>query len=95
MLDEVRNEIEREKTGFSRRYDATAADAAFQLESMENEGIPSEEAADIDEKTETLKNYMARMAFLEKQISMIHSTEEVIERFFAENGLGISQQEDQ
>lgn len=93
VLDEVRGEIEREQEGFTRRYEATAADAAFQLESMESDGAASEETAAIDEKTETLKKYMARMAFLEKQIAMIHSVEEVVSQFSGENGLRISRDE--
>lgn len=80
------SEIELERSGFRRRYDDTAAAAAFSFENMQNEGETHQTA--VDKLAHTLIRFSERINFLEKQIAFMQEIDEAMTKFESENGLG-------
>ncbi|MBB2971358.1 hypothetical protein [Mesorhizobium sp. RMAD-H1] len=87
-LDDIRAEIEREREGFQRRYDEVSMNAAFSLETIENEGENERISAKVEEFTQALKSFTQRIAFLERQITFLKGLDETVAGFADQNGLG-------
>lgn len=88
LLDTLRqliDGIEAEKTGIRNRYEAVSANAAFLVEAMDNDAVSSRRAAEMDQLTEALKNYLRRVDTLGKQGESVASLCRQVEEFAAED----------
>lgn len=85
LLDEVSNEIGRERSGFEKRYGSVAADAAFLFEALENEAGSAKDADRIAGLTETLQACERRIAFLKKQNLFLKECRTTVQQFVDAN----------
>ncbi len=67
LLDQLLAEIESERSGLRNRYDSAVADAAFLLDSIENESPSASSDRRSDELTTVISAFELRMRNLEKQ----------------------------
>lgn len=87
LLAEVSGEMDREKTGFEKRYGTVAADAAFLVEAMDNEAAPAGDNERIASLTETLRACERRIAFLNKQMLFMEECRQFVQQFVDANGI--------
>ena len=67
LLDQLLAEIESERSGLRNRYDSAVADAAFLLDSIENEAPSASSFRRSDELTAVVTAFELRMKSLEQQ----------------------------
>lgn len=87
VLDEVEAGLLTEKTGFQKRYESVAVDAAFAQQYFEDEARDSISSAKVDDLTRSLKAFGARIAALDSQISLVARLQRTVRSFAAERGL--------
>lgn len=87
LITEVSNEMDREKTGFEKRYGTVAADAAFLVEAMDNEAAPAGDNERVASLTETLRACERRIAFLNKQMLFMEECRQFVQQFVDANGI--------
>lgn len=85
MLGDLRAEMERERNGLRDRYEKVAADAAFSQQALENDRVGASMSAKIDDMTDTMIRYRARIQSLEKQIGFVTELDGQVEAFSQEN----------
>jgi len=85
MLDDLRVEIERERTGLRDRHEKLAADAAFSYQALENDSVGPSMSSKIDDMTDTMILYNGRIQSLEKQIGFVIGLRDQVEVFSHEN----------
>jgi hypothetical protein len=84
LLEAMRAEIERERNGLQARYESVSTRAAFSQQALENEPVFPLPPV-IDELTETMIRYSARLAALEKQIDFVNGLRQQAALFPLEN----------
>lgn len=89
LLAEVSNEMDREKTGFEKRYGTVAADAAFLFEAMDNDAAPAGDSERIADLTETLHACERRIAFLNKQMLFMEECRQFVQQFADANDIDV------
>jgi hypothetical protein len=67
LLDQLLAEIDAERSGLRNRYDSAVSDAAFLLDSIENETPSASSTRRSDELTTAVNAFELRMRNLEKQ----------------------------
>ncbi len=87
LIAEVSGEMDREKTGFEKRYGTVAADAAFLVEAMDNDAAPAGDNERIASLTETLRACERRIAFLNKQMLFMEECRQFVQQFVDANGI--------
>ncbi|WP_202313976.1 hypothetical protein [Mesorhizobium sp. L-8-10] len=87
VIAEVSGEMDREKSGFEKRYGTVAADAAFLVEAMDNEASPSGDSERIATLTETLRACERRIAFLNRQMLFMEECRQFVQQFVDANGI--------
>jgi hypothetical protein len=88
MLDELRAEMERERTGLTNRYEKVAADAAFSQQALESDRVEASISSKIDDMTDTMIRYRGRIQSLEKQIGFVTELHGRVTAFSQENAGG-------
>jgi len=91
VLEEISDEMGREKTGFEKRYGSVAADAAFLFEAMENEAGSAKDSNRIADLTNTLQACERRIAFLKKQILFMEECRKIMRQFVEDNEIEVEQ----
>lgn len=87
LIAEVSGEMDREKTGFEKRYGTVAADAAFLVEAMDNEAALAGDNERIASLTESLRACERRIAFLNKQMLFMEECRQFVQQFVDANGI--------
>lgn len=93
LLDTLRqliDDIDAEKTGIRNRYESVSANAAFLVEAMDNDTVSPRRAAEMDQLTEALKNYLRRVDTLAKQGEFVASLCRQVEEFTVEGSETVS-----
>jgi len=67
LIDQLLAEIVAERSGLQRRYDSVVADAAFLLDSMENEAASASSRKRSDDLTSIVTAFEFRMKTLDQQ----------------------------
>lgn len=70
LLDDLRLEIEQERNGLRDRYERVSERAAFSQQALEDGQSPSLSTV-VDDLTDTMIRYSARLAVLEEQIDFV------------------------
>jgi hypothetical protein len=83
-LMDVGTELETEKAGFQRRYEAASSDAAFSQQVFEDDRGDADISVRIDDLTHSLINYSNRIAALEQQNAFINEMLAKLDAFATE-----------
>ncbi|MCO5065957.1 MAG: hypothetical protein M9924_16300 [Rhizobiaceae bacterium] len=70
-IDETSASVATELHGLEARYEATAANAAFLNEAIEDGEEPESKAASVDEMIETMERYRQRTGSLARQLDVL------------------------
>lgn len=70
LLDDLRREIEQERNGLRDRYESVSTRAAFSQQALED-GQSSDLSVVVDDLTDTMIRYAARLAELERQMDFV------------------------
>jgi small-conductance mechanosensitive channel len=71
LLNELGEEMERERDGLRDRYEKVTADAAFSQQALEEDRADAAISSKIDGMTDTMIRYTERLTSLEKQLAFI------------------------
>lgn len=72
FLDELHDEIERERDGLRGRYESVTARAAFSQQALEQDDAGPEMASTVDHLTQTMIDYTRRLEALETQAAFVN-----------------------
>ncbi|MBZ9809522.1 hypothetical protein LB542_04850 [Mesorhizobium sp. BR1-1-9] len=86
LFEQIAAEIEAERNGLENRYKATAANAAFLVEAMENGSASARRSAEVDELTTSILNCERRIAALSRQNGMVRELRRSLDMVFDEDG---------
>jgi hypothetical protein len=81
FLDQLRTEMEGERSGLRNRYDRVTADAAFSQQAFENERIDAGLSSRVDALTEAMLGCANRLSALEEQLAFIAEMRDRVETF--------------
>lgn len=81
VLDDFRTEIAREHEGLRARYESVAARAAFSQQALEGDLTDTAMSSTVDDLTETMIHYRARLMVLAQQIAFVTGLREEADRF--------------
>lgn len=77
----VRNELQLEKLGLSKRFAEASADAALTLEAMTEIAEPESYEGRLENLTGVMRAYEKRVAFLESQLNFVEGILEKLSSF--------------
>lgn len=80
-LDDFRAGIAREHEGLRARYESVAARAAFSQQALEGDLADAALSSTVDDLTETMIHYQARLKVLARQIAFVTALREDADRF--------------
>lgn len=80
-LDDFRADIAREHEGLRARYESVAARAAFSQQALEGDLADAAMASVVNDLTETMIHYRARLKMLARQIAFVTALREEADRF--------------
>lgn len=80
-LDDFRADIAREQEGLRTRYESVAARAAFSQQALEGDLADTAMASTVDDLTQTMIHYQARLKVLAQQTAFVTALREEAERF--------------
>jgi hypothetical protein len=81
VLDDFRTEIAREHEGLRARYESVAARAAFSQQALEGDLADTAMASTVDDITQTMIHYQARLKVLAQQTAFVTALREEAEHF--------------
>lgn len=85
FLDELRTEMESERTGLQNRYEKVTADAAFSQQALEDDRGGADISSKVDDLTNSMIRYSKRIAMLENEIAFIGALRENVNEFARAN----------
>jgi len=86
FLDDFRTAITRERDGLRARHESTMERAAFSQQSLENDRPDPAMSLIVDELTDAMMRYEARLRTLERQLAFVTEMRDWADRFPLENG---------
>jgi hypothetical protein len=86
-LENMTGELEKEKTGLQKRYEAASADAAFSMDALDAGSTARDLSNRVDGLSDTLVRYSRRITELDAQTAFVAELQHRVEAFVAERGI--------
>ncbi|MCX7303937.1 MAG: hypothetical protein NTV73_06325 [Hyphomicrobiales bacterium] len=88
LLGELTQEISIEKAGLENRYRSAAADAAFLVDAIENDGVSDRSRDRVEELTAAILRCEKRLDLLSRQVSVLSGFRQGLADFVAQSRTG-------